>query len=123
MSSQSEQNYSPESVKKEATYMPILLLQDTITRAFEEGEFALGLFLDLKKAFDTVNINILLEKLREYGISHKAHKMLSSYLSSRTQKVNIRNIYSAYKDITIGVPQGQYWVLSCSLFTLMTCQI
>ena len=92
--------------KKKATCMPILLLQDTITRAFEEGEFALGLFLDLKKAFDTVNINILLEKLQKYGIRHKAHKMLSSYLSSRTQKVNIRNTYSAYKDITMGVPQG-----------------
>ena len=63
--------------KKKATYMPILL-QDTITRAFEEGEFALGLFLDLKKAFDTVNINILLEKLKKYGIRHKAHKMFSS---------------------------------------------
>ena len=50
-------------------------------------------------------MNILLEKLQKYGIRHKAHKMLSSYLSSRTQKVNIRNTYSAYKDITMGVPQ------------------
>ena len=82
--------------------MPILLLQDAITRAFEESEFALGLFLDQKKAFDTVNINIILDKLQKYGIRHKAHKMLSSYLSSRIQKVSIRNTYSAYKDITMG---------------------
>lgn len=44
--------------KNKATYMPILLLQDTITRVFEEGEFALGLYLDIKKAFDTVNIRL-----------------------------------------------------------------
>ena len=95
--------------------MPILL-QDAITRAFEEGEFALGLFLDLKMAFDTVNINILLDKLQKYGIRHKSHKMLSSYLSSRTQKVNMRNTYSAYKDITMGVPQGS--ILAPILFII-----
>ena len=47
--------------KNKTTYMPILLLQDIITKAFEEGEFALGLYLDLRKAFDTVHIDILLK--------------------------------------------------------------
>ena len=97
--------------KKKATYMPILLLQDTITRAFEEGEFALGLFLDLKKAFDTVNINILLEKLQKYGIRHKAHKMLSSYLSSRTQSKHQKYILSLqryYDGGSTGVNIGSY---------------
>ena len=92
--------------KNKSTFMPILLLQDAITRAFEEGEFALGLYIDIRKAFDTVNINLLLKKLHNYGIRHKSHGMLSSYLSGRTQSVKIRNSYSAYNDVTMGVPQG-----------------
>ena len=92
--------------KNKSTYMPILLLQDTITKAFEEGEFVLGLYLDLRKAFDTVDVNLLLEKLHKYGVRDKSHKILSSYLTGRTQSVKIRNSYSTYKDITMGVPQG-----------------
>ena len=68
--------------------------------------FALVLYLDVKKAFDTVNINLLLQKLHKYGVRHKSHKMLESYLSGRTQCVQIGNSYSTYKDITMGVPQG-----------------
>ena len=92
--------------KNKSTYMPILLLQDIITKAFEEGEFVLGLYLDLKKAFDTVNTEILLEKLSKYGIRNNAYKMLSSYLSERTQSVKIRNSYSSFRNVTMGVPQG-----------------
>ena len=92
--------------KNKTTYMPLLLLQDTITRAFEEGEFVLGLYLDLRKAFDTVNIRLLLEKLHKYGVKDKSHKILTSYLTGRTQSVKIRNSYSTYKDVTMGVPQG-----------------
>ena len=102
--------------KNKATYMPILLLQDTITKAFEEGEFALGLYIDIKKAFDTVNIELLLKKLFKYGVRHKSHNIISSYLSERTQCVKIRNTVSAYKEVTMGVPQGS--ILGPILFIL-----
>ena len=92
--------------KNKATYMPILLLQDTITRVFEEGEFALGLYLDIKKAFDTVNIHLLLNKLYKYGIRNKSLKIITSYLHERTQQVKIRNSCSSFRKITMGVPQG-----------------
>lgn len=92
--------------KNKSTYMPLLLLQNEITNAFENGEYAIGLFLDLKKAFDTVNIEILLNKLAKYGIRHTSHKILSSYLSRRKQCVKIRNTSSSYANVTIGVPQG-----------------
>ena len=86
--------------------MPILLFQDIISKVFEEGEFALGLFLDLQKAFDTVNIDLLLHKLSKYGVRHKPHKMLSSYLTGRTQCVKVRDKCSKYRNVTMGVPQG-----------------
>ena len=92
--------------KNKATYMPILLLQDIITRVFEEGEFALVLYLDIKKAFDTVDIGLLLEKLRKYGVRHTSINIISSYLSGRTQCVKIRNTFSSFRDVIMGVPQG-----------------
>lgn len=92
--------------KNKSTYMPLLLLQDNITRVFEDGEFALGLYLDIKKAFDTVNTKILLDKLHKYGVRHRSHQILSSYLTERTQSVKIRSTYSSYKNASMGVPQG-----------------
>ena len=86
--------------------MPILLLQDIITKALEQGEFTLGVFLDIKKAFDTVHIDLLLKKLQRYGVKHKAFELLSSYLSDRKQNVKIRNTYSSLKTMEVGVPQG-----------------
>ena len=55
--------------------MPILILQDLVTKSFEESEQVLGLFLDLQKAFDTVDIELLLKKLHKYGIRSTSYKM------------------------------------------------
>ena len=63
-------------------------------------------FLDLAKAFDTVNHKILLEKLDRYGIRGNALQLLTSYLSDRFQNVKRQECMSAYKVITTGVPQG-----------------
>ena len=89
-----------------ATYMPILLIQELITKAFEEEEHIVGIFLDLKKAFDTVDHIILCKKLKKYGISGKALHILKSYLANRKETVNIRDTYSKFEEMNIGVPQG-----------------
>lgn len=68
--------------------------------------FAVGVFIDLPKAFDTLDHGILLHKLENYGIRGVPLKLFRSYLSNRTQSVFCNNIYSLFKDIRKGVPQG-----------------
>ena len=73
-------------------------------------------FLDLAKAFDTVNHDILLSKLERYGIRGKVLFFLKSYLSDRQQKVQIQNQTSEYIYLSCGVPQGT--ILGPLLFIL-----
>jgi len=99
-----------------STYMPHILLQENITKAFESGRFVCGIYLDLKKAFDTVEPSILLQKLEKYGITQAALQIIKSYLTSRTQCVEVEGIKSGYTNIKIGVPQGS--ILGPLLFLL-----
>ena len=95
------------------TYMPLLILQDKITSAFENNSIMCGIYLDLRKAFDTVNLDILMGKLQRYGIRHNAYNMLKSYLTERTQCVQVEDARSTLYPIQIGVPQGSILVRSC----------
>ena len=79
-------------------------------------KIACGIFVDLQKAFDTVNHNILLHKLSYYGIRGITNDWFSSYLSNRTQYVSILGFNSKTKDLHHGVPQGS--VLGPLLFLL-----
>ena len=63
------------------------LLTDKIIQAIENGEYAIGVFLDFSKAFDTVDHNILLDKLDHYGIRDCALSWSRSYLSHRLQYI------------------------------------
>ena len=68
--------------------------------------FNLVVLIDLKKAFDTVDFQILLRKLELYGIKGQALSLLKSYLTNRNQKCQIQNSFSSERLITCGVPQG-----------------
>ena len=92
---------------KSSTSHAIIELVDKITKAIQHNKFTVGIFLDLSKAFDTVNHNILLKKLYFYGIRGKCHAWIKDYLSNRKQIVKYNNIRSTEKIIiTCGVPQG-----------------
>ena len=68
--------------------------------------FNLVVLIDLKKAFDTVDHQILLRKLELYGIKAQALSLLKSYLTNRNKKCQMQNSFSAERLITCGVPQG-----------------
>ena len=65
-----------------------------------------GIFIDLSKAFDTVNHQILLNKLEHYGIRGHALELFKSYLSNRNQYVHLGKCKSQSRPISCGVPQG-----------------
>lgn len=82
---------------------------DIVTKiklCIDKKQIALGVFIDLKKAFDTVSHCLLLNKLNDIGITGTALKIFKSYLSNRTQVVKIGQTKSKHNAITYGVPQG-----------------
>ena len=99
-----------------STDMALIEIVDNIKTAIDEDKFVCGTFLDLTKAFDTVNHKILLEKLNHYGIRGNINNFFKSYLSNRMQFVQINKSNSEYLPISCGVPQGS--VLGPLLFLL-----
>ncbi|CAH2094398.1 unnamed protein product [Euphydryas editha] len=78
----------------------------SIVDAWEESRDALGVFCDLSKAFDCVQHETLIRKLSHYVIKNMTLKLLSSYLSHRTQRVEVNGIKSSGSHVQMGVPQG-----------------
>ena len=88
---------------RNSTEHAALVLSDKILSAFEKNEFLLSLFIDLSKAFDTVDHSILIKKLDYYGVRNENLKWFKSYLTNRKQFViNGKNL----EVISYGVPQG-----------------
>ena len=91
-------------------------LTEKITQAGDSGQFAYGVFLDLQKAFDKVNQNILLTKPEHYGIRGVNNIWFKSYLTNRKEYIYHGGIISDEKLIEYGVPQGS--VLGPFLFIM-----
>jgi hypothetical protein len=72
----------------------------------DHGLFNIAVFLDLKKAFDTVNHEILTKKLGFYGFDSSAVNLLSSYLTNRSQMCCVDGHFSSPSEINYGIPQG-----------------
>ena len=102
--------------KQYSTNHALLSIVEQIRTALDNNTFSCGVFIDLEKAFDTVNHQILLIKLYHYGIRGVANKWFYSYLTNRYQKVSLNGESSQRLPITCGVPQGS--ILAPSVFTL-----
>ena len=93
-----------------STQTAVFKFTQDILEALENGEIPLGLFLDLSKAYDTLNHHILFKKLDLYGIRGVTLKWIESYISGREQKVVIgkgtSKTLSKTKNVITGIPQG-----------------
>ena len=92
--------------EKHSTYMALINLVDKISEQIDSKMITAGIFIDLSKAFDTIDHTILLQKMHHYGIRGIARDWFQSYLYTRQQYVQIDNSISALLTINCGVPQG-----------------
>jgi len=85
-------------------------------KSLDNKGFAGGVLMDLSKAFDCMNHELLLAKLYAYGFSKKSIKIINNYLKNRWQRVKINNSFSQWVELLLGVPQGS--VLGPLLFNI-----
>ena len=101
---------------KHSTSHALIHMTEAIRSALDSGHVTCGIFIDFQKAFDTVNHEILLKKLENYGFRGVINDWFRSYLTDRKQKVVINGFESKRKTMYHGVPQGS--VLGPILFLI-----
>jgi hypothetical protein len=97
--------------KKSTTDMATHALLNSIQLSLDRKRLVGGIFCDLQKAFDCVNHNILFKKMKYYGITSTAHKIMQSHLDNRYQRTvtknkNLNKLSSSWGITKHGVPQG-----------------
>ena len=102
--------------KKHSTSLALIVIVHKIKFALDKNDYALGLLLDITKAFDSINNVILITKLKNYGFRGHRSVFLRSYLSGRTQITSLQSCTSDMRTISYGVPQGS--ILGALLFLL-----
>ena len=99
-----------------STFHALIRLSEDIRKNLDKGNIGCGIFVDLQKAFDTVEHDILLAKLEHYSIHGMANNWFKSYLFNRKQFVSINGHISNQTSVKYGVPQGS--VLGPLLFLI-----
>ena len=95
----------------------IVKLANQIYESFERNKYTLGVFIDLSKAFDTVNHSVLIKKLQMYGVRGVNLAWFCSYLANRKQYISLgHDLKTSTQNILCGVPQGS--ILGPLLFLL-----
>lgn len=84
----------------------LITITDRLYKCIDNGKYALTLFIDLKKEFDTVNHELLIKKLDHYGITGPTLNWIYDYLQNRSQYTEVNGYASKPDTISCGVPQG-----------------
>ena len=92
--------------KHNSTTFALTEITEKIKEGIDYGFYGCGIFIDLKKALDTVNHDIFLLKLEHNGMRGTALNWFKSYLSNRKKFVHLNGFNSEMKDVSSGVPQG-----------------
>ena len=93
--------------KNYSTVLALLQVVDECYENIDNNNSIVGIYFDLQKAFDTVNHEILLYKLYNYGIRGVLYNWLKNYLTNRRQYTTVNNVKSEIESITCGVPKGR----------------
>ena len=92
--------------KNHNTQYSLISMLEKWKASLDKGEYVGVIFMDLSKAFDTINHDLLLAKLKAYGFSHNALAFMLSYLKNRSHRVNINSNFSTWEEIIAGTLQG-----------------
>ena len=101
---------------KHNTSQPLLHFTENIFLSLNENKFNISIFIDLKKAFETVNFDILLRKMQHYGVKNIELLWFKNYLTNRSQFCSVNSKESAKCQVKCGIPQGS--VLGPLLFLI-----
>ena len=94
-----------------STSHTIIILVEKVSRSLDTGKIVVGVFLDLKKAFDTVDHQILLDKLYAHGLRNNIYEWFKSYLANISQYVMYNNSKSETNTLYTEYPKVLSWVL------------
>ena len=91
--------------KGHSTEQCLIIMLEFWKKALDERKYAGAILTDLSKAFDCLNHDLLVAKLRAYGFEYNSLKFIYSYLKERKQGTKVEATYSSWKELKFGVPQ------------------
>ena len=98
------------------TQQALLALMKKLKRNLDDKGYGGAVLMDLSKAFDTVNHNLLMAKLSAYGFEHDVLKLIYSYLTNRWHRTKINSVFSSWEELTQGILERS--VLGSLLFNI-----